>query len=745
LRASSIEDETTVEGQGKSKITKTSDNNLPKADAGLDQTVSEGSTVTLNGHGFTTDEGKVSYSWSRISHRNYDITIINADSPNPAFKAPYIMDDSRNRDIEPSITLKFQLVVSDNKGTSSNPSEVNIKVKRVQRAIIFQAGVALGAYEAGVYHALVKTLSKEHRERGLENIRPLFDIVAGASIGAMNAAVVVSNAIKSKNWEHSADELGRFWKYQKYPSLTVADFLDMNPIYHFWWDIMHITNKTSKSSANTLTESILNINPYFKNWYDLLMGYLSLDPDFWKDYFIDGWYIPATGEAARRYYSAWQCKHGGAPHVASGILPLPWSAFGKFFDFSDQSNFALPRNYLPRPDNKHFFGYSLKKTLESFVHFPIKTQTPDPRFLLVTVDVETGDAVTFDSYEKKTQENNLGKYYSEYGDEQSKHTIIYERGVEIQHALASGTFPNFFDYPKFNVKDSQTNLENERHNFWDGSLRSTTPLREVIQAHRDYWHEPDSDKDDVPDLEVYIADLWPSLLKEEPTSFDLDFVENRKWNILFSDKTDYDEQVAKVVGDYNDLVNELKNLAERRGIKDEIKDILKQYARSEKRNGRARTYKDLLGGRFRLTKVVSIDRKDDGNEVHDKIFDYSHTTIENLMKDGYCDALTKLGIQAIKDAIMEIKRKIGNKGSNNIWELERHLQQLERRIGVGNSNDSRILNQIEDFAHKAESMHHEVDYNGSIKEEKAFLVNAAKQLKEIIIETINLNELPGNP
>lgn len=182
------------------------------------------------------------------------------------------------------------------------------------------------------------------------------------------------------------------------------------------------------------------------------------------------------------------------------------------------------------------------------------------------MDVQTGDAVTFDSYEKKDQAQNLGtKYYSEYGDEQNKHMISYDRGVEVEHVLASGTFPNFFDYPKLNVKDSETSVsKNEKHNFWDGSLRSTTPLREVIHTHRDYCHEKGTDKDDVPDLEVYIADLWPSELKEQPSSFDLDFVENRKWNILFSDKTDYDEQVASVVTDYSDFVNEFRHLAKRK-------------------------------------------------------------------------------------------------------------------------------------------------------------------------------------
>lgn len=227
------------------------------------------------------------------------------------------------------------------------------------------------------------------------------------------------------------------------------------------------------------------------------------------------------------------------------------------------------------------------------------------------MDVQTGDSVTFDSYEKKEQAYNFEtKYYSEYGEEQNKHIIVYDKGIEIEHVLASGTFPNFFDYPKLEVDDSEDRVSrNGKHNFWDGGLTSTTPLREVIQAHRDYWHKKGTDKDDVPDLEVYIADLWPSELKEEPSSFDLDFVENRKWNIIFSDKTDYDEQVAKVITDYNDLVNELRYLAKRNDVPDkEINGILEKYASSENRTGQRRKYKDVLGGRFRLTKVVRIDR-----------------------------------------------------------------------------------------------------------------------------------------
>jgi len=117
----------------------------------------------------------------------------------------------------------------------------------------------------------------------------------------------------------------------------------------------------------------------------------------------------------------------------------------------------------------------------------------------------------------------------------------------------------------------------------------------------------------VPDLEIYVADLWPSELQEKPISFDLDFVQDRKWDLPLGDKTDYDEQVANIVGDYVHLVRDFKNLAVRGGAsKDEINYILSRYATSKSTRGQTRIYEELLEGRFRLTKVVRIDHTDDG-------------------------------------------------------------------------------------------------------------------------------------
>ena len=70
-------------------------------------------------------------------------------------------------------------------------------INKVQRALVLQGGVALGAYEAGVFRALYDKLTTEDEKNGEKN-RPLFDIVAGTSIGAINAAILVSYVIEKK-------------------------------------------------------------------------------------------------------------------------------------------------------------------------------------------------------------------------------------------------------------------------------------------------------------------------------------------------------------------------------------------------------------------------------------------------------------------------------------------------------------------------------------------------------------------
>jgi predicted acylesterase/phospholipase RssA len=86
------------------------------------------------------------------------------------------------------------------------------KLQESQRALVLQGGGSLGAYEAGVYQALYERLTKRDKERGIRD-RPVLDIVAGTSIGAINAAIIVSYVVENNTWEGSSERLNEFWEY----------------------------------------------------------------------------------------------------------------------------------------------------------------------------------------------------------------------------------------------------------------------------------------------------------------------------------------------------------------------------------------------------------------------------------------------------------------------------------------------------------------------------------------------------
>ncbi len=193
--------------------------------------VSEGSRVQLDGSGsyFEIDSGLVRISPSTITTRAIEdedgvyylwkqidgpkVTLKDEDTPTPSFIAPLVDVDDSNNNINRSDSrqpklytrLKFQLVIKDREGLESKPAYQEIIVKIVQRALVLQGGGALGAYEVGVFKALCENLIEKRKsndkdeERKENNRRPLFDIVAGTSIGAVNAAVIVGSVLRHTN------------------------------------------------------------------------------------------------------------------------------------------------------------------------------------------------------------------------------------------------------------------------------------------------------------------------------------------------------------------------------------------------------------------------------------------------------------------------------------------------------------------------------------------------------------------
>ena len=226
---------------------------------------------------------------------------------------------------------------------------------RPQRALVLQGGGSLGAYEAGVFNALYYWIKKQNDANKEDD--NIFDVIAGTSIGAINAAFLVSHVIKKRkeenknvreSWEDSAEKLEEFWKSQ------LASNINLSRWWPFSWD-----EKSWTYAWDMLNETNSDI---------------------------------ATGEAARRYYSAKEFIINGASNVFSPRLPPKIDS--KFFD-----NFIVP-NIWYRYDNSR-----LKETINRSIKFPIATSLDkkEPRLLAISVDVEEGETVTFDSYVKEKE------------------------------------------------------------------------------------------------------------------------------------------------------------------------------------------------------------------------------------------------------------------------------------------------------------------------------------------------------
>jgi NTE family protein len=70
-------------------------------------------------------------------------------------------------------------------------------IPKVQRALVLQGGGALGAYQSGVFRTLYEKIKRIQSDDNSDD-GPLFDIIAGTSIGAINGAILVSHFLENK-------------------------------------------------------------------------------------------------------------------------------------------------------------------------------------------------------------------------------------------------------------------------------------------------------------------------------------------------------------------------------------------------------------------------------------------------------------------------------------------------------------------------------------------------------------------
>ena len=476
-----------------------------------------------------------------------------------------------------------------------------------QRALVFQGGGALGAYEAGTYQQIYKKVSHENPDGRL------FDIIAGTSIGAINSTVLVGYYLKNNSsWKGSAEKILEFWEGLMCP--TIADnLLGKNPVVRSSWDYLH-----------TINSSI------------------------------------ADSESARRFWSIFEFAFTlrGVPNMYECIPKWGSKFLNPFTDF------------LPW----WRYDYSqLRSYLSKFVDFPIKTslEKGQPRLLLTSVDIQDYTTpVVFDSYEKQhdaqinrntiaegKEERANSRWYSEYGNSENRHVVFYD-GIGPDQVLASALGKYAIEHP--HIEDRTTGTMRQ---LWYGGYLSNTPLRELLTAHRNYWMEylrknrrEEGDKliAYTPELEVYIVNLHPLAPKDIPE--DKDLVDDRESDILFHDRTTYDEQVAYAFTDFVDMTRDLVELARANGLSKSVEQILEKKAKEIARVGKYRltTYRDLLYGKPRISKVWRIDRLENAGATFGKVTDFTPSTIRKLIESGRVDARISIDRMEIIFAIEDL-------------------------------------------------------------------------------------------
>jgi NTE family protein len=386
------------------------------------------------------------------------------------------------------------------------------KSRSIENVLVMQGGGSLGAFACGVYKALVK-----------QNVR--IDIVAGTSIGAVNAAIIVGS--KSS---HPEQDLENFWL-----ELAESNFQLIPDMFTYDLDVQtgnYIAKKISSASANAAFFGIPKM-------------------------FIPKW----TWWSNRSKYSKYVIK--------------------KDQQTSDPRSWTYLYDHSPLGD-----------TLDKYIDYKklnlaaIKEELPSVLRLIITaVDVLTAKPLIFDNTQIE---------------------------IKTKHILASTGYP-IYGFPWIEL--------DENIYGWDGSLLSSTPIREVL------FVSPRNDKN------IIIIENYPKNIDRLPSN--MAEVANRYKDILFSDKDLYNIKISKLLTRHIRLIENLydvfENLSDKSQIDhNKIKSIEKEY----------KTLVENYGAEIK--SITRIIRSEIESPTILKNADFSVKTIRKLIEQGENKTTEKL-------------------------------------------------------------------------------------------------------
>jgi NTE family protein len=412
---------------------------------------------------------------------------------------------------------------------------------RLENVLILQGGGSLGAFGCGVFKSLANN-----------NIK--LDIIAGTSIGGINAAIIAG----SKDETHPELMLEKFW-------LELSEsFVDLDKV----------TLPSSSSSLPKFVEEMLVSSGY--HYYNLPNYSLNQQRN----------YSSKTMSANEHAMKMQQLKsfYSSAIFGNDKMFKPRWRKENALTD---------PEYFAPQKWTYMYDHVPLVKTLEKYIDYnKLKPGgNPNSRLILTAVNILTAEPLTFDSS---------------------------KRQITPKHILATSAYP-LYNFRWIEVEDGVF--------AWDGGLLSNTPLREAIDA------SPVNDK------RIFLVENYPKKVKALPKN--LPEVYHRARDIMFSDKTEHNVTMSKVITRYLDYIEELYQI-----IENHI-DLTKVDQKQLKRiRQKYKKYKQERGAEIK--DIFYITRDEPFPHMYENA-DFSPETIKNSIKEGEMKT-----IQALKGEISSI-------------------------------------------------------------------------------------------
>jgi NTE family protein len=396
-------------------------------------------------------------------------------------------------------------------------------INKLENVLILQGGGSLGAFGCGVFKSLTNN-----------NIQ--IDIVAGTSIGGINAAIIAG----SKDEKQPEEALEQFW-------LELSEgFVNLDKV-----------TLSSSSFLSKLEELLLSSSYYYYN----LPSYSSDEQN----------YSSKTMSANEHAVKIRQLKsfYSSAVFGNDKMFKPRWRKENALTD----PEYSTPQKWTYMYDHS-----PLVQTLEKYIDYDkLKPgENPNSRLILTAVNILTAEPLTFDSFKQQ---------------------------ITPKHILATSAYP-LYNFPWVEVEDGVY--------AWDGGLLSNTPLREVIEA------SPVNDK------RICIVENYPKRVDVLPKN--LPEAYHRARDIIFSDKTEHNLTMSKVISRYLEYIEELYKILE-----DNIDRVNIDPKRLKRIRTKYKKYKQERGAEIK--DIVYVTRDEPLPHMYENA-DFSPETIKDSIKEG---------------------------------------------------------------------------------------------------------------